>query len=358
MISLVQATELTREFLKKSSIVCGVLLSLFIIYQIGLFIYKVFIPPPPAPAEEKFGLLPPVKFPSPLQSISYTLNTPTGRLPTFVDRMKVYKIKQRGAQLLDLNNIRGRLQGAGFTKNELKQSEIIYQWTSITQPETFIRLNIVSNAFEIHSNFYNDPYVLANIRFPKTNTAIQNTALTLLSSIGENISSFDLAKTNYTYFKLVDGKLIQVDALNDAKIAKVDLYQKSIDKLSINYPSFNNESIDRFWIGSSRNYPIIVYGNFRHQETDITDPSYSSMYLMKNSSQAFSDLKSGKAFVFNPSNRTNVEITDVSMGYYIGELDLSVLEQEYIIPIFIFTGRDFKAYVHALPDSKFLSAGR
>lgn len=352
MISLVQATQLTRTFLKKLSIACGILLLVFIIFQIGIFIYKVFVPTAPPPAPEGFGLLPQVIFPAQNALISYTINTPTGRLPTFPDRLKVYKIKQRDPQLLDLNNIRKRLNGVGFYKNELKLSEILYQWSNLTEPEIFIRFNIVSNAFEIHSNFYNDPYVLSAKHLPR-NAEAQNYVLNFLGAIGENTSNFDLTKTKFEYFRIIDNNLAQVDAVNEAQVIKVNLYQKALDNLNIYYPSYTNEPVTRFWIASSKNVPVVVYANFRHQDTVLKDPLYSSIYLIKTSSQALTDLKNGKAYIFNPQNRTSVEIIDVSMGYYIGERNLSELEQEFIIPIFIFTGRDFKAYVHALADSKF-----
>ena len=206
MISLVQATQLTRNLLKKLSIACAILLLVFIILQIGLFIYKIFVPAAPPPAEEKFGLLPQVEFPIQNALISYTLNTPTGRLPTFPDRIKVFKIVKRDPQLLDLNNTRRRLGGIGFYNNELKLSEILYQWSNQTEPETFIRFNIVSNAFEIHSNFYSNQYVLSASRLPG-NIGAQNTALNFLGVIGENTLNFDLTKTRFEYFRIINNNL-------------------------------------------------------------------------------------------------------------------------------------------------------
>lgn len=352
MLTLVKATQLSRLTLKWGTISLGIFLIFFFIVQAILYVSRLMNPPLPPTAEETFGFLPEVTFPTYNQPLTYSLNTVTGTLPVFPDRIKVYKIVKKDPQLLDLKNAREKLSHVGFFGSETKIQETLYQWSTVIEPQTFILYNIITNAFQIHSNILDNPQLLEAKRLPKDQDA-QDVALSFLRSVDESTKGFDLTKTKYTYFNIQDKKLLQVDAFNEAQVIKVDLYQKLVNNLEIFYPNYLNESIIKFWIASNKYLPIIVYANFRHQETDETNPLFSSTYLIKSTAEAFQDLKNGNAYIFNPTNKQNIEITDISLGYYVDNRIVQQPEQDYLIPIMVFKGRDFKAYVHALFDSRF-----
>jgi hypothetical protein len=60
--------------------------------------------------------------------------------------------------------------------------------------------------------------------------------------------------------------------------------------------------------------------------------------------EAYDDLQKGNAFVVAQVEPDGpLEITDVSLGYYMG-----LQNQEYFVPIVVFQGGTFKGYVNAL----------
>ena len=78
----------------------------------------------------------------------------------------------------------------------------------------------------------------------------------------------------------------------------------------------------------------------------MVDENDAGVYPIKTTKQAFDDLVQGNAYVMNNSVAKNVDITDVTLGYYLGSET-----QPYTVPIYIFTGKNFIAYVQALASS-------
>ena len=83
--------------------------------------------------------------------------------------------------------------------------------------------------------------------------------------------------------------------------------------------------------------PSIAESNFIN-----TIPGESSEYPIISGLEAYEKLKKGDAYILYERESGNIDITDVNLGYYVGP------DQEYFLPVIVFSGSGFTAYVNAL----------
>lgn len=338
-MTLVEITREIRIILKLLVISLGAALCLFLLFQGIIFVKNVFFPTPLPPPEEKFGNLPQVLFPRKSgQELSYKIDTITGKLPSFSDRAKVYKIHKREPNLVALDTARRRLRNLGFDKNESKISNSIYQWGS-DSGEAII-LNIFTGTFRIHSGYLTSPPQSFN-----PNSVIKESLIRIvtdfLGGLGESVEDIDFNTSPLSYLRITNGIVEKANSLSEAQLVRFDLLQKDIDKLKIYYPDLNQSTI-YFIFKAEDSYPKIVEARFLHLAPD----AQSSTYPIKTAEQAFNDLRTGKGLVFNQNAKSaTIHITDVNLGYYIGEEN-----QEFLVPIVVFTGKNFTGYVQAIAD--------
>lgn len=331
-MNLAAATKLSRKILRITGIGIGALIIIFLLIKGITFTKNAFFPSPPPPPEQKFGKLKNINFPKQNNNITYKLNTFTGNLPNFPDRITVYKFSENQPDLLDLNNVQKKLGAINFSTGQLKLSNEVYQWSNTTYPKMFIQYNIVSGNFDLFSDFRTNSNLLAQGAVSKE--TVSSRIFDFLNSLGENLDDIDKTKTSFYYFKINNGSLVPAENPSQAQIIKASLFQKQIDKKEIHYPYYDSSIINLF-IGNT-----IVQSHFNHKIVDLN--TYST-YSIKTAQQAFSDLKSGNALILNQDNKNQVEITDVSLAYFIGENT-----QDYLMPIVVFKGKNFKAYVSAI----------
>ena len=136
------------------------------------------------------------------------------------------------------------------------------------------------------------------------------------------------------------GALISTSKFSDAKIVRVDFFQKDLEKMPIYYEKGVGSTIN-FLLGKENNEQKIVGGHYFHKNIS----QESSTYAIKPVSLAFLELKDGKGYIASKDpNIVEVTIKKVTLGYYIGEL-----EQEFLMPVVVFEGdNDFAAYLSAV----------
>ncbi|OGH16571.1 MAG: hypothetical protein A3C30_05280 [Candidatus Levybacteria bacterium RIFCSPHIGHO2_02_FULL_40_18] len=344
--------QVAREFrigLKLLAASFAVIAILFIFFTGGQIVKNIFFPTPPPPPEQKFGKLPQVTFPAQNpQNFEYRINTLTGKLPIFTDaciffdkeyhcQMKVYRVKKKEPSLVALKSARDKLKLLGFTENEARLSEEEYQWSNSSGQA--IRMNILTGNFKILSNFLSEPLQPLTGEVARKEGAYE-VVTRLLTNLDLEIEDLDKDISTLTYFKLENGALTKAQSLNEANFARLDLFQKNLDDHKIYYPGLT-ESIMHFLIKGDSSLPI-VNASFSHFTPDEAN---SSTYPIKTAEVAFEDLKQGNALVFADNKGEKlIDITDVSLGYYIGDES-----QQYFLPIVIFKGKGFTAYVQAIP---------
>ena len=341
MLHLAQATKFSRTFIKLTVLACIGLVVLFIVTSILNILLPILFPKKPPVPTLAFGRIKKIAYPQYSLIPNYQVNTVSGFLPTFPNLLKVYKIYKPVLTLYTLRDIRNRLASLGYSTNEIKISDTVYSWNNDKVPGEYIRYNILTNEFYIYSNYLTDQNQITLENPPNESQAFSQVN-GFLGGMSQNLSDIDQLRYFVFYYKKINSNLVRIDNLNEAQVIRVDLFQKSIDNIDIYYPQYEGSTM-WFYLTKGGYNPNILEAFFKHQ---IVDPNTSATYPIITSSQALEELKKNNAFVYNPFNQQNIVITDVSLGYYLGTED-----QDYLIPIIVFKGNNFKAYVQALPNS-------
>lgn len=341
MATLVNVTREGRIFLKVGGIIFAVLMVLFIFIKGGTVVRNLFFPKAPEPPQQEFGKLPKISFPQGSSGvITYTVNTVDGLLPRFPDRVNVYKLKKGSPDLLALDLAKNTLDSANFVENQIKINDSVYRWTQSRTGVT-IEYDIVSHDFRIFSNYLNDPNLVSSALLP-SEESITNDVKGFLSTIGANTNNLDFTNVKVEYLQDQGGSLVAAQNLGLARYARITIPQNPIDDLEIVY-SNPEGSLTSFLVSYPGSRLTVLEGIFYNHEVDLEQ---KSDYPIKTSDAALEDLRLGNAYVSNPQNLTNVDITDVSLNYY-----LSKENNGYILPVYVFKGVNFEAYVEALPPT-------
>jgi hypothetical protein len=339
--TLNRAKRETQLVLKWGGISIGIIFALFVAIKFFAFVKALFVPPPPP--EASFGKLPSIPFPNQTkENITYSLDTLTGFLPSFSDRAKVYRISADPPSLLGLEKTRQKVSAIGFKSSGIQIAEDTYQW--IDQGKSLQRnmtMNIFSSDFTLSS-----PYLitrsLENFSESDEKDRAIETAKSFLSSMSLFPQDINEDKTKTTLYSIANNSLTLTSKISDAKIIKVDFFQKDLDKLPIYYDKGISSTID-FSIGKEKQQLEIVDARFFHKNIS----EISSTYAIKTANEAFVELQKGKAYIaYKPANMVEFSIKRVFLAYYLGED-----KQEFLMPVIVFEGDDdFTAYVSAVKD--------
>jgi hypothetical protein len=369
------------ETIKKVGIGAGIGLVLLVVFtmlfRLGGFILKSLNPPAITPPNEALGDLPPLVFPESVvdNKFSYVLNTVSGTLPVnFPDRLIVYPLKPGEPSLLNLDQARAKARTLGFTD---RQGAVLperslgngrYEWSDPTGINRRLVFDIVTFNFTFSSQYKQSLTTLGAKRLGDQQNAIK-TVEDFLGTITLLPEDIDLEKTKSinegdsynTYpklFDIINGSLIPTASLSNAKVIRVDLFQKDIKydldtgvqdakplnlTLPIRYPQppFSTMS---FWIASGEIEPEIGEADFKHFQID-TETDTPATYPIITAEEAFEALKNGKAYIaaYHGIDQ-QILIDKVYLAYYLG-----AEEQKYLMPIIVFEGQNgFFAYLSAV----------
>lgn len=343
MLTLSQATSLTKKIAKWSAIIIASIILLLILVRVGKILKEIIFPTPlPAPTVS-FGKLPPIEFPtgSSEQQLNYSIDTVTGVLPKFEDRARVFKMTEPTPDLLALSKTGEKVARAGFSSSPIRVLGNTYQWTD-PQSSAFRKINvdIFTLQFSISSAFLGNQSIISGVNLPDPNKA-KTVAQDLLLNLSFLYDDLDLEKTKTNLFFINNSVLEPATSISTTQVIRIDFYQKDIDKLPVVYPKANN-SIMSIFVGGGENQSQVVKADFFHQNVS----SESATYPIKTASDALSQLKNGNAYILSPSDNKNVSIRNVYLGYYMGDK-----EQNFLMPAVVFEGNNgFIAYVSAVKD--------
>lgn len=343
MLTLNQATSETRVVLKWGGVIFLVFFLIFLIFKIGIALKQTFFPTPPAPPTVSFGKLPSIVFPSNVsdKNFNYSLNTVTGTLPTFQDRINVYKMVPISPDLLALKKAISKVSSVEFTNPELPVSAKVYQWNDNGPLNRSLTMDIFSTDFALSSTFISDPIVQSAINLPDETTAI-NTAQSFLSTMSSFPDDIDSTKTKTLLFSIKNNTLTTATSVSNAQVIEVDFFQKDIDKLPIYYPKAVSSTMNVLVVGG-KDQPQVAQINFSHQ----TVSNQSATYPIKTAQDAYSLLRQGQGYIASYfGSSTDISIKNVFLAYYIGDK-----KQDYLFPIAVFEGDNgFFAYVPIITD--------
>lgn len=337
MSTLSNITQETRLILK---IIAGLgifFIIIFLLFQGFLILRNSFFPAKPSAPEEKFGKINNIRLPHQVDNLSYSINTVSGLLPSAPDRMDVYQISKPSVSLLSLEKIRTNLADLGYKDEENKISDSEYEWKNSLGME--IRYDITTNNFDIVSSESAQQDLAQDLAFDKE--GVIETISSFLNSLNINTNDIDFNNSLFSYFIVKDGTTSPTAKESEANLVKVDLVQNNLNNYKISYPNLNGSSMYFELVNFDRRLEI-VSAHFNHS---VVNTNSFSSYGIKTPTEAFSELKEGKALIYNNSRSNKIDILDISRGYY---LEDGV--NEYLLPIYVFSGNDFKAYVPALKD--------
>jgi len=343
MITLSKVAFETKTILKWGGIGLGAIILIWILLGLGNTIKTVFFPTPPPPPTVGFGKIPEIKFPSQteVKDFTYTIDTLTGSVPNFPDRVKIFKITQPEAKLLALNNAKNNLSNLGFSAQPIPVEGNIYKWTDTSPILRTISLDIFSSNFILTSSYLQDQNIVSGNNLPSPDDSVRN-AKGFLENLNAYPTDLDESKTKTNLFSIVNSNVTPASSFSKTQLIQVFFFQKDVDNLPIYYSNPSGSTM-MFMIAGGDNQSQIIQANFYHQT--ISDKNET--YPIKTGEQAFEELQKGNAYIasYDGTNK-NISIKNISLDYYIQDDS-----QTYLMPIFVFEGdNNFFAYLPAVTD--------
>ncbi len=343
MASLHNVTESTKKFLKLAAIaVVGIVILVFAIrFLLSLIPEKQVLP------KAEFGELPAIAFPKNItdEALSYVVDTVDATLPDLGDRADVYQIINERLRLNDLADAKAQVAGAGFGGKEILISDNLYRWDSASGLGRSIEMDIVTDNFKLRSNYFSSAPVKEARSLPDEESA-KTQAVEFFRSMQHFPDDMDTSLSQVKFLTIQGRTLVDATSEASAQIVRVDLYQKSIDDLPIQYPNPPSSSINVLLSGTvTGSRQQVVEANYYHHTIDSANPSD---YPIKTTQEAFDELENGKAYIAAKFTRdSEISIRDVYLAYYSGD-DI----QDYLMPIYVFINEDnsFFAYVSAVQN--------
>ncbi len=302
----------------------------FAAYRIWYNNYLTSLPLVEEKPDTKFGILPYPDFKKSdvsSSNFSYSLDTVTGGLPAFEKIIKVYFIPKSYVSFLAPE----------------KAESLARQFELDTQPEILSETKYIFKKNDKSLTLDTDS---GNFIFEREATAAARAPADDEQKLIQDFKNL-LEKQQLLSEELKKGPH-KIKYLEDQTM-DISLWQENIEDKPIANPTFIHSLVRAKVLGSAldiKNYLSLNYTWWK------VDKNTFATYPIKTAQQAYEDLKSGKAsIVINPS-QPQVSITSVYLGYYLSEN-----YTPYLMPIFIFEGPSFVAYVPAI-SGQFIEQAR
>lgn len=356
MATLTETSVVARNAIKYGAVGFVAITILWYLGVAGVNYYKLMNPPPAPPATADFGPLPPLGFPESKERPKMVLELPSGNIPAFPDRMRVYFAPTRRSGFADPNNAIDTATALGFLFKPNQPTETDYVWTNQDLLNSRLEMNIVSGHFLLTRTWQNNPALATMGNFVSDKQVIQETEnyLKRVSLLNDDATGVE----RITYLKDDVGKMVNALSLSDADFVQLDLFRKNLDEIdptsktkevTASYPFYRTDPLK----GLIR---VVVSGSKNQNEKILSlDYSYTTINYTKNGTypvktglEAWTELSSGGGFVSQNSPKTGeIKIRRIFLGYYD-----SGTTQQYAMPIYIFLGdQGFTAYVSAVSES-------
>lgn len=329
----------TRLVIKFGSITIITLILMRIIWVVGTNVYLSLFPPPPPPPTVAFGKLPNLPFPEQkVPALTLSLQTPTGETPVLPKQTLVYFMPQATSSLLALDEATTIANSLDFNQNRSATSEVIYRFEKEDTPAT-LDINIVNKTFSLNYDLTQTPDLL-NTR-PRSTVEAEQAVKNLLSSGGILTTDLEEGRTSFEFLKVQDEKLVGAQSLSESQFVKVNLFRKPYNELPVLTLSKKNGNVWFIVTGSTSSDTNIIAGEYHYFPVDEKS---SSTYPIKTAQQAWDELVSGKGFISQLPQETNIAVRRVYLAYYD-----SGKPQEFLQPIIVFEGDGgFLAFVPAV----------
>lgn len=312
---------------------------------VGAGIWRQYKPEKPPEPTLTFGKLPPLKFPENenLPELSFKLETIEGKLPTFVKVEKVYFIPKEIYSYLTLEKAEAKARALGFAGPSRKLEEIsstTYQWINQGEIPTILTMEILEGNFTIRYDYAKDQSLL-NIQQVISPEKALATAKSYLGKVGMG-ADVRGGGVNFVYFRYTPEKLVEVNSLVETDFVRVTLLRQPIEKKPVLPPNLKKGNI---YALVSKGRTSVIDAEYTYYPVDL---EVSGTYPLKDSTDAWDDLKRGNHYISDLGDNEDGKITirKVYLAYYDPPE-----HQNFLQPIFVFEGDGgFRAYVAALSE--------
>lgn len=295
------------------------------------------------PATIGFGILPAVAFPAqePI-AVTYTLETVTGKLPSFPTQAEVILETPQRQSLLAMERASKEVAVLGFKGSPEKISDVSYRWRQSSPIASALTMMIYDGRFVWETDWSANPNFLTEKSLPSREEAIKS-ALEYFRKVDNEATDITEENAQITYLKGLAGVFQPVTSLLEADFIQVDLFRSPLE--------------DRPFVTSTPTqapFRVILSGNSRLGRVVRLDYNYFSLdytesetYPLRPITQAWKELSEGKGYIASLDNGvTEVVVRKVELAYYD-----SFEPQSYVQPVYKFSGDgNFVGYIQAVKD--------
>ena len=317
----------------------GAVLILILLVSLGKVTKNAIFPPKPLPATVAFGKLPKLDLTEgikPQAQITYSIETISGQLPSLPNTAKVFTIASNESSFGALERTKIRVSKLGFTEEPQKISGNIFQFQDPKEEDRIIAIDVTSDNFTLESNYFNSPQILSTR--PGSLEAAVDLARDFFSNFDLNLEEFPQDKIQTLTFRVDAGHLTETPALSTANVIQVNFQRADLDGLNIISPQESKPPAKA--LVSQRKIVEAELAKLAILQNEF------ATYPLKETTEAFEQLKSGQgAFNKSPTN-LNVPIRNVSLAYI-----ETKNYQNYLQPVYVFKSDEgLVAYVAAVDD--------
>ena len=342
MASQLAQTAKTFRFITLGSIAFFILYIIFT-QAFGIIgkIIKSSQPPKIEPASVAFGKLPKPALKSLVlsgESVSYSLETTTGTLPTMPNKVKVYKLAEPQASFLSLEKTKSLARKLGFQTPPREVSPSLYFWQ---EEGRSLRANTVTGNFEIDTDISQMTLSVGDLPAPGE---IKSTAKGYLDGKGLLKSGFEIGSAEVVLIKKSGPSLTRALSLSETSLARIDFFRAiKEDEATIPVLPQNQKNglVAIFYVGvGSNNFPKVKFTAWDY------DFEKGETYPLRPLSTAWQEVKNGQGYVthlqyqgsdsletLNSLTVSNIEVRKVYLAYFDDENI-----QNFLQPIYVFEG--------------------
>lgn len=354
--NLTAATKAGRLFVKYGTITLVVLMVGRMLLNAFVAYWKATHPEPPPPPTVGFGALPNIEFPLQTEKdrpTSYRLETGLGSsLPEFdIDRAKVFLMPKSSANLLADQEIKRIAATYGFIFEPQLLDSRTYRWTKTGVLDASLEIDVQNKTFLYKTNYLSKPeLIVSSGKTPEEYDSVRRVKAFLdrTDLLPEDIAT---APGEAVFLKSLGGELEEAFSLSDADFIQINLDRTVVDeKYKMYNPDPKKGVITAIISGVLSGQESIVDLEYHYRPVDYTQVE---TYPVRSARSAWQVLQSGGGYVAAKGKTNEAVIRSVDLGYY-EDWDN---EQEYLQPVYVFTGDNgFVGYSPAI-DPNYLLEG-
>ena len=340
----------TAQFTKRAVAALTILLSTLTIgratWKIGAATYRHFVPPQKPPPEVEFGKLPSQEITAlevDTSNWTYTLDTPTERLPPMPDRLPVFPLTKPPATPLTEQRAKVLAKSLGFTSLPQALAPNKYRWSDDWRT---LEMNIVSQNFSLNSNLN-----LLEIHLPlgtaPSRELAEREALSFLSRLNLANPALNGSQKEAIFVRIHEGTLEKVESASQAQLTRIDLY-KIINIDNQNYRVLGprpKEGLTQVLVAGRFKNPNDRFSVVNYQNWEIKTDG-GSTYPLLTPMEAWKKIENNEAMtVYLKPQKANpyqtppypkierVRIQEMFLAYFEAQSP-----QKYLLPVFVFEG--------------------